>query len=331
MVASANMCLRCKGGKHLCGHNPCPLLAKVDAFPKMGKQLSSKDYFGPSSSTFVGHSGYPNVYVGPLGAIQNKDSISSPEKWFGKSYQNVIEMRSMIVRSKKSQSVYSKSNFVEENQLLSMAKKPTDIEMEFKNKPTYRMSFSDVNEPMGASASLKKLKLTQNVKIDHRIEYIIEDELKAKDQITRLYNRADIYQTMNILSSGALGEKRKRMVPTRWGITAVDDTLAKEMIVRIRNYKQLETFLVFESEYLNNRFFILMMPGNWEYENFEAWAPGSTWAQQAKEIQVLEEYEPFSGRVKYAELEGGGYYAARLGVCEALDRMKRQARVVVFL
>jgi hypothetical protein len=54
------------------------------------------------------------------------------------------------------------------------------------------------------------------------------------------------------------------------------------------------------------------------------------WSFSLKKTEILEEYEPFSGRTTYAEKEGGGYYAARLGVIEALWRMKRQARVVVF-
>ena len=47
-------------------------------------------------------------------------------------------------------------------------------------------------------------------------------------------------------------------------------------------------------------------------------------------MQLVEEYEPFKGRTSYADKEGGGYYAARLGVLEGLRKLKRRARVVVF-
>ena len=63
------------------------------------------------------------------------------------------------------------------------------------------------------------------------------------------------------------------------------------------------------------------MPGSFEYENFEA-APSNG--------LIVEEYEPFLGRKEYAQKEGGGYYAARFAVCEALHKMRKQARVVVF-
>ena len=73
-----------------------------------------------------------------------------------------------------------------------------------------------------------------------------------------------------------------------------------------------------------------MMPGSWEFENFEAWAPGSMWAQNMKRTEIIDEYESFKGRKKYADKEGGGYYASRIACVEGLKRMRRQARVVVF-
>jgi hypothetical protein len=46
-----------------------------------------------------------------------------------------------------------------------------------------------------------------------------------------------------------------------------------------------------------------------------------------KETQVVGEYESFKGRTGYADKQAGGYYAARIAVCEYLNRIRRQARV----
>lgn len=46
--------------------------------------------------------------------------------------------------------------------------------------------------------------------------------------------------------------------------------------------------------------------------------------------QIVEEYEPYEGRTTYALREGGGYYAGRIAVKEALHRMKRQAKAIIF-
>lgn len=322
------MCILCKGGKALCGNSPCPLLAKFNVKPKLG---IGKEFSGPSTSVFVGHQGYPNIFVGPVAAVENENMVDNPGKWFGTPYNQLIEMRSLTVRSKLGQNVRARNKFVEENRLLAMSEKPTGVELLFSKKPNYKVSFSDVTQPMGPSAPIEKLKITENPLISHKVEQIIDDELKAVEQVNLLYKKTDIYHITNIFATGALGQQEnQKMVPTRWSITAIDDTLAKEMMTRIRNYPEFQSCQVYESKYLDNYFAILLMPGKWEYENFEAWAPGSSWAQGAQEMFLVEEYEPFEGRTTYADKEGGGYYAARFAVCEALDRMKRQARVIVF-
>lgn len=326
----SNMCLMCKGGRALCGNTRCPLLSKVEAMPKVMSQMKSREFFGPSTSIFVGRVGYPNVNVGAVGALGHKELVDSPEELFGMEYNKVIELRSLTLRSKVSENVKSKSKMVEDNQLLAMASKPTDIEMNFKKEPTYKFSFSDVSAPMGPSALLDKMKIIDNIKISRKVDYIVNDDLKSQDQCYSLYQVGiDIHKVMNILSSGALGtDENKKMVPTRWSITAFDDMIAKRLIDSIKDFPEINGFEVFESEYLGNHFVIILMPGKWEFENFEAWSPGSTWAQGAKEVQVVGEYEPFEGRKDYAELQAGGYYASRFSIVQHLYDAKRQARVI---
>ena len=331
MVSTAQLCLYCKGSRHLCGLERCPLL---DAAEKNKKIKIKKEFFGPSSSVFVGRMGYPNVFVGPLGILNNKNLkiTDNPEKWFGIDYNKIIEMRSGILRSKYKINVKNKTKFAEENRLIAMSKKPTDIEMKFKGKLLYSMNFSDIVQPIGPSASLKEMKITENVKIKRAVENITNDELKSAEAISILYKKnVDIYKITDIFSVGVLGlNENKKMVPTRWSITATDDILAKSLLEKIRNYKTINDYRVYESNLLNNHFIILLMPGNWEFENFEAWAPGSFWSQNLKKMEITEEYEPFAGRTKYADKQVGGYYATRFGIAEALKKMKRQTRAVVF-
>ncbi len=125
-------------------------------------------------------------------------------------------------------------------------------------------------------------------------------------------------------------EQNRKLVPTRWSITATDDIVFKSLVSEVKDFPSVNDYLVYSSEYLDNHFEVLLIPGSWEYENFEAWAPGSMWSFNLKKTEIIEEYEPFRGRTTYADKEGGGYYAARLAVIEALHKMKRQARVVVF-
>jgi hypothetical protein len=311
----------------LCGNPVCPLVPRLAL---KSKTVVSKDFFGPSYNIFVGRHGYPNVHIGPLTAVEKLHGIDSPGEWFGMEYGSVVELRSMLVRSKQPANVKAKTRFVEENQLLALASKPVDVELLFKSHPVYSVKLSDIVQPMGPSAELDKMRIAENVPVLQRVDSIVNDDLKAGEAVNELYvHGEDVYKITGILSSGVLGSDQ-RLVPTRWSITAVDDIVAKQLIVDIKQYSCLNEYFVYSSEYLGNHFEILFMPGSWEFENFEAWAPGSLWARGIKQAEILEEYEPNSGRKKYAELQGGGYYASRFGVLEALHGMRRQARVVVF-
>lgn len=333
MVSPARLCLICKGSRRLCGWRFCPLLSREKAIPRIREKVS-ESFFGSSTSVFVGHNFYPNVYVGPLASLDSEspETFASPQEWFGKPYSKIIETRSFVLRSKYRENIYSRSRFVESNQELALAEKPTDVELDFKKKPSITFEYSDITQPMGPSATLKKMRITENPKIPIKTEKIVSDELKAEEAGFLLYKHGqDVYNVSTILSSGVLGfEKKRKLVPTRWSITATDDMVFRRLVQKVRGYRQVNDYLVFFSEYLDNHFLFLLMPGNWEFENFEAWSPGSSWSFNLKRTEILEEYEPFHGRTSYANLQAGGYYASRLAAIEYLDRIKRQARVVGF-
>ena len=333
MVSTARLCLMCKGSRKLCGWRVCPLYQRQKILPEISKKLGM-DYFGPSTSVFVGHNFYPDVYVGPLAPLEtdNVAVIDSPQKWFGLPYGEIIRMRSMVLRSKQRENVHSRSGFVEKSQELVLASKPTDVELGFKKKPVISFEYSDMTQPMGPSATLSRFRITENPKIPRKIDRVVSDDLKAEESAFSLYkNGVELDRITNILSSGILGiGENRKLVPTRWSITATDSMIAGRLMEKVREYSQVNEYMVFESEYLDNHFVILVMPGPWEFENFEAWAPGSTWSAGLKKTEVLEEYEPFGGRSAYAYNQAGGYYAARVSVVESLSEMRKQASVVSF-
>jgi len=315
----------------LCGWKKCPLLARIDVKPDV---KISENFFGPSTSVFVGRVGYPNVFLGPVAplTLQNLYEIDNPDKWFGREYSDIISFRSLMLRSKSKQNIFSRDRIVENVQEIALSVRPVDVEMDFTKKPLYKVNFSDVVQPMGPSVTLERMKIAENPKIPSKVDKIVSDEIKAFDSSFMLYKTGlDVYKISTILSVGTLGfEDRKKLVPTRFGITAIDDIIFKNLITEIRDFPQINDYRVYSSQYLDNHFEILLIPGNWEYENFEAWSPGSFWAKFIKDAQIVEEYEPFLGRKTYADKEGGGYYAARIGVAEGLYKLHRQARVIVF-
>ncbi len=335
------LCIVCKGSRLLCGRKTCPLLVALKQKTKFADFANTTEYFGPSTSVFVGRIGYPNVRVGPMSILESLDSdvdpgrFEEPSEWFaqGLGMDKIVELRSATLRSKHGEHIKSRSNFVSDMLEIALAQQPVDVELTFKNKPSFNLSFSDVLRPTGASVNVETMKVTENPKIPKKVDRIVSDDIKAVEAAHGLYDLGlDVYKVSTILSSGALGlSSAQKMVPTRWSITATDDIIFKKLAAQLKEYPTVDAYYVYESSYMDNHFLILLMPSLFEYENFEVWFPGSIWSDASSQRPVIvEEYEGFTGRKKYAANEGGGYYAARLAVAEALHKMKRQAGVIVF-
>jgi len=330
-------CFRCQGRYYriplTCGHNYCPIFSKINTLKT--QRLDKRDFVGTSPGVFVGRFNYPDINVGilaPPEKIEKEAELyESPKEWSKRNFavDDVLSFRSVVINSRFTSHVRSKNKYLEMGQEVAMASKPVDIEFNLNKKPRYQFQTSNVETVMGASAELKKAILQENPKIDRKVEYIVSDsDLKSVESLNTLYKKGfDETFLTKLLSIGNLGlKKQRRLVPTRWSITAVDDTLGKKMIQEVKDFKEGE-YKVSYGGYIGNYFMILFFPRVWSFELFEMYMP-STLLNPDNEVKFVTDYELYSGRKKYADNCAGGYYACRIGVLEEMKKMKRQGAVV---
>ena len=290
-------------------------------------------------SVFIGSKmRYPLVSVGILSPLEKDENawIYDDEKyWAEKDFQisEVLQLRNSLLNSRffsKVQDSRLNKKFVEIAKEVATACKPVDIEIELKQRARFRRDKDKIFAPHGMRALLKKARITSNVKIDRKLDKVMNDDLKASEGIEYLYkNKFTEYALNKILSVGVLGmKKNKKLVPTRWSITATDDILGKSLLKKIKNYKWLENYELFFGEFLGNQYLILLFPNVWSFELFELYLPNSSW-NPSGEIKASTDYEGYSGRKTYAFATAGGYYATRLPILEYLNKIKRQACVLV--
>ena len=332
--ADSSICVFCKGSKMFCGKTRCPILVKFYASMKTKKLIDSLTIDGSSPpGVFVGRIGYPYVFVGPLVPPLHGDTtlLDTPEFWLGKTIDEIVDFRSTLVRGKHRVNVTDiDEKIAEKTRSLALSINPADVEAEFMKKPTGRLVLNDEVQPYGPSAELKKMNIG-SIKFDHKIEKAYYDtDLKAKDAVLELYKKgAFVSRIQKAFSVAAFGiKKRRRFVPTRWSITAVDSMIGKELREKVKTYPLINEYRIYESWELDNRFIVLMMPLSWRYELVEAWYPNTVWNPLGKKIVIFSSSEGYYGRKTYAEI-GGCYYAARLATTEFLNRERRQAGIVI--
>lgn len=327
----ASLCLKCRGAKNLCGKSFCPLMSYWKAVNEV-KLPEATELSGSSPPTvFIGRYGYPRVSFS-LGVPVGGGDVSlyeDQEKWLEKPLSEILKMRLSVVRGERPVDV-RRGDLAEELRLASMSSRPVDVEMSLARKPSLRSILDMYSPPLGPGGPVEKIRVSGEPKISRPVEKMYYSlDVKASDAIMYLYESSvPVNHIQRMLSTGSLGYVfQRRLVPTRWSITAVDSTISLRLVEKVKEYELFSEYLFFQWRHEDNNFVAIIAPREWSYEWIEAWFPHTMWNPTGA-VEVEGDYEGYSGRTTYASL-GGCYYAARLATAEFMVREKRQGAVLL--
>ena len=317
-----------------CGNSSCPLCTRGNALFKVKPFLNKEEFESSSPAPFVGHYGYPKINVGVLSPSLPHDEIwkfDAPQQWArdNESIAQIVTYRSSLINSNFKMHIKQQNKLLELSQDIGLAAKPVDIAVKLKRLPAFRWSFDSHTAPVGPRAELKKAEATSNPKIPRHVDKVFSDtDLKAAQALQYLYkHNFDENYLSRMLSVGTMGiGKNRKIVPTRWSITATDDTLGKQLIKTIKDYSRFTEYSCWFGGYLGNYFLVLSLPEVWGYELFETLVPDNASAKSI--LSFITDAEQYTGRKCYAQETAGGYYASRLAVVEKLAQEKRQGRMI---
>lgn len=296
---SSGLCIQCRGAKLLCGKDRCPILVRWNFMMRTAPRIDRTELDGSSPpGVFVGRFGYPKVFVGPLVPPVHGDTeiLDTPEDWLGRSMEDIVNFRSQLVRGMHRvhvMDVESGGRLVDRTRELALATTPAEVEAGFKRKPRGRVVLDDNVQPFGPSAPLRRLDLGP-LKVDRDMDRAYSDtDLLARDAVLDLYARGlPVSKIQRAFSVGSFGlEKNRRFVPTRWSITAVDDTIGKDLRARVKECALINEIRVYEAIGFDDRFIVVMMPRPWRYELIEAWYPNTLWNPLGREVVLFGDHE----------------------------------------
>ena len=273
--------------------------------------------------------------VGPLLHHEKGDItlLGTPELWDFQSINEFLDMRLSLVRGMKNLDVrrpLRAGKFHDKIVDTTLSRESVDVYAEF-HRLRRSIIVDPYVQPIGIGGAIKSLDVAPKSSIRPLEKVFYDDDLGANEAIRYLYkNGVLVSRIIQGLSAGMLGVKfQRRLVPTRWSITAVDCILSKWLRDEIVKEKpQIGDYLVFEYDGLGDKYIVLLFPDSWKYEFLEVWWPGSAWNFFGNFIAIGGDYELHWGRTTYASI-GGCYYATRLAVTEYLSKIGRQAGVLV--
>ena len=242
--------------------------------------------------------------------------------------EEIIASRTSMVRSEAKieiKEAEAPGKLLEACQQIAMSSAPVGTEVSFFKPPQKKLQFDGILSPSGPSGELKEMEITTNPLIPRKVDQMVEDrDASAATSLGELYSSGiGMDHISRMLSLGLLGKKRK-LVPTRWSITASDDMIGKALKDAVLDNSLANDYYLFFAEYLGNHFEILLLPRPFSFELIEIWMPRSVWAEEGFIGTDIEDARP---KKDYSSL-AGGYYAARLAVLEHLAGQGRQAAVL---
>ena len=267
-----------------------------------------------------------------------------PARWTEMSMEEVAALRTLLFRGGASVSVKypqyhislshispGKERVVEAAREIAMSIKPVDAELRLEREVKKTSPDLDIFlGPMGPRGDAVSARVVDNPVVPRAVDMLVDDtDARAEEGVWELYSRGiDPGHIQLLFSTGLLGLKRQRkLVPTRWTITAVQDILARKLAERVKNLPEWDRPTVYSHTLFGNRFHVLYVPGVWSFEMEETWLKGAFWGSSP---EPFSDYEFHTGRRDYASKVTGAYYAARLSVLEHLIRNRRQASVVIY-
>ncbi|MDD1727776.1 MAG: hypothetical protein LUQ50_01745, partial [Methanospirillum sp.] len=179
-------------------------------------------------SVFIGSSYYPKVYAGPMIAPLHGDTsvMDRPEEWIPGNIpqEEIIRYRLSLVRGMHQvQATNTADRFIGKLQEIALSDRSIESEAQFSTTPA-GFSFSEEHTPYGPSATIERLEIEEQ-RWNRDLEKVYYDtDLKAAEAVTDLHRRrVPFSHIQKAFSVGVMGNERgRRLVPTRWSITACD-------------------------------------------------------------------------------------------------------------
>ena len=183
-----------------------------EGLSKYGNLFSSDSISGTSPpSVFVGSYNYPKVFVGPMVPPIHGDTslLDSPEKWKGKSLEEIVNFRLSLVRGIQKISIdQTEGRYIENLQEVTMSSKPTDSDLIFEKVTSPKISLDGESAPFGPIGEIKSAKFSSTSPVKSIEKTFYDTDLKAQDAVLNLYNSGiEISKIQKCFSIGMLDKK----------------------------------------------------------------------------------------------------------------------------
>lgn len=300
---------------------------KIDFYNEIKKYQKTlkptKEIEGYGASAIVGEKNYPQLKIYNSSNEDKESSFLNSNKIVKKDYSQIIKHKAKNILGNTNNIYIKKTNDKVLNQIQDIYKARKEVEFTSKFESELKFNKPIINKLsgiLGTKNELLNVELNENAKTSKQIEKYSTNDIKSKEAVIRLYEKGiNESQIINLLTLGNFGvEINKKIVPTRWAITAYDKTIENHLYNKILKYKLIENYELYFQKDKGNSFLIILFPDTYSAENYEFM---TNW--QASD------YVGINNKLKKIEPDtAGGLFATKLAINEHLNKRKKQAQYI---
>jgi len=302
---------------------------QIKAYQKTLKPTKEIEGFG--SAPIVGEKNYPFLQIHNSSNENKNNSYLNSNKIVKQGYKHIFELKAKnILGSTQNTYIKNTTNRIN-NEIIDIYKSKKAIE--FNSKFEKELKFDKIltnkmSGIMGSKNELESLQATENTKTSKQIEKYSSNDAKAKEAIIKLYERGkNEQQIIHLLSLGVFGVNiNKKLVPSRWAITAYDKTIEHYLYKKITKYPIINEFEVYYYKNKSDTHVNILLPDHYTGTHTENWS--DSYSDEWDGFNT--DYFNHVNKIPTPDpLNSGGYYATKVALNEHLNSRKKQASAIM--
>lgn len=288
---------------------------------KYSKELkSTNEIEGFASGAIVGEKNYPNLKVHSISNTNIENSFFKNNSQVMSDYSKIIDLKAKNILGSTSNISVKKFNNRITDEIRDIYKSKSEVEFSSKFEKNLKFDKIVINKVagiVGSSNQLESLSANSNTSTSKQIEKNISNDIKATKAIINLYEQnVNENQIINLLALGSFGvSSNKKLVPTKWAISAYDQTIEKYLFNQLKKFKLITKYEVYEFNNKGNYFLIILFPEFLSGETIES----------QNDFYGTDYFNNENKLDKKTPQISGAYYANKLAVFEHLRERKRQS------
>lgn len=284
----------------------------------------TKEIEGIGSAPIVGEKNYPLLKIHNVSTEDKNNSFFKSGNIVKQEYTEIFKTKAKNILGSTQESHIRKTTQRINEEIIDIYKSKKEIEFNstFQNELKFdKILTNKVSGIMGSKNELESLEATQNTQTSKQIEKYSEGDTKAREAIINLYKQGkNEHQIIHLLALGVFGiQINKKLVPSRWAITAYDQTIEKHLHKEIIKYNSINKFEVYYYKNKSDTHVNILLPDSYHGEHFEDW-----------EGQIKPDYFNNNNKLSTSEPNNaGGYFATKIALHEHLQKRKKQAAAIM--